>query len=95
MYSRTAFFAFFANRAGRIFNNFRVFNRAAQFDSPRLRQNKCWFFCDLGVFVYGPQNLPISSCLKSPLTIRGDEKMRAAVGGKPLEPEAIGLGEGL
>ena len=32
--------------------------------------------------------------LKSPLTIRGDEKCRA-VGGKPLEPEAIGLGEGL
>lgn len=47
MYSRTAFLAFLANRASRIFNNLRVFSKLSQFDSPRLHHSNVFIISSL------------------------------------------------
>ena len=48
VYSRTAISAFLEICAPNIFNNFRVFNKRARFDSPRLHQFKCFILYPFG-----------------------------------------------
>ena len=55
VYSRTACLASLADCAPRIFNNFRAFNMAAQFDFPRLHKYNGRVFNMLDEAVYIPR----------------------------------------